>query len=144
MATITYTGSLTVTSCWCGIRVAIPDDLYDLAQRKGSAVYCPLGHTFVYGDAENKRLKRERAELEAQLSAARATQDRLREEARRERDRTEHERRRVTGYQGALAKQKKRAARGVCPAAGCQRSFVDVARHVATCHPDFVDIETTP
>jgi hypothetical protein len=134
MATITYSGQLVVTSCWCGIRLAIPDDLHSFARRRHKVVFCPLGHEFVYGDLENDRLKRERAEAAAALEAARHTQQLLRDEV-------EHERRRVTGYQGALAKQKKRAAKGVCPAPGCKRSFVNVERHVANCHPDLCAAE---
>jgi hypothetical protein len=36
---------------------------------------------------------------------------------------------------GALTKQRKRAANGVC--ACCHRSFANVARHMKTQHPDF-------
>lgn len=37
-STLTYTGTLTITSCWCGIHMAIPNDLYLEGQ-------CPLcGH----------------------------------------------------------------------------------------------------
>lgn len=136
MATITYTGKLVVTSCWCGVRLAIPDDLYSYARRNGSTVHCPLGHQFVYGDGENERLKRERDEANARLEAARKTQQRLRDEVA-------HEQARVRGYQGALGNAKKRSARGVCPAPGCKRSFVDIARHVETCHPELVETTET-
>lgn len=128
--TIAYTGELIVTSCWCGIRVAIPDDLYAHAKKDSTnSVYCPLGHIFVYRESDATKLRREKAELEARLQASRRTQDHLREVVA-------HEQARVRGYQGALGKAKKRAAKGVCPAPGCKRSFVDVAAHVATCHPD--------
>lgn len=130
MATMTYGGELTVTSCWCGIRYAAPAELEKAARANPRmAVYCPLGHQGFYTDDEAKRLKRELAEKERQLEAARATQRHLAAEA-------EHERRRANGMKGAMVKAKKRAARGVCPAPGCKRSFVDVARHVQTCHPD--------
>lgn len=52
-----------------------------------------------------------------------------------------HERARTRGYQGALAKTKKRAAKGVCPVAGCKRHFADVERHIASKHPDYVTAE---
>lgn len=130
MATMTYTGRLVVTSCWCGIHLAIPEDLYDFARRRGQGVHCPLGHTFVYGDSENVRLKRELEEERTRLIRTRARLDQAQAE-------TEHQRKRVQGYQGALVKTKKRAAAGVCPVSGCKRSFANVAAHVRSQHPDY-------
>lgn len=130
MATLTYTGELTVTTCWCGIKHAIPKNLARWAkQGERNAVYCPLGHEWVVRQTEADVLR-------AQLDQAQADARWQRQEKERARAAAEHERNRVKGYQGALAKQRKRAAKGVCPAPGCKRSFVDVAKHVATCHPD--------
>jgi hypothetical protein len=133
MPTITYSGQLTVCICWCGMRHAIPVELdmaMSLDHKQGA--FCPLGHSYVRsGKTEAEKLRDTLAEKERQLEAARATQRRLRESV-------EHQEARVRGYQGALAKSKKRAAKGVCPAPGCKRSFVDVAKHVATKHPSLV------
>lgn len=126
--TITYTGSLVVTSCWCGIQLAIPNDLYDFAKRKGQNVYCPLGHSFVYGDTKYKQLEREAEEARAQLARERARRDQAEAEA-------EHQKARARGYKGAMVQTKKRAAKGVCPVPGCRRHFVDVQRHVESKHP---------
>ena len=42
--TLVYAGSLVTTQCWCGIHLAIPDSLYNEAQRNHKKdVYCPLG-----------------------------------------------------------------------------------------------------
>ena len=35
METLVYTGSLVVSKCWCGIRHAMPRELYDEAQFNG-------------------------------------------------------------------------------------------------------------
>ena len=46
--TLTFTGELVVTTCWCGIAHAVPADLYNWAQLDHSrVVYCPLGHSWV-------------------------------------------------------------------------------------------------
>jgi hypothetical protein len=135
VATLTYTQTLVVESCpTCHIEHGIPDDLRDRALAKpgpnGLAIYCPAGHRWWFtGKTEEQKLRERLAQRDEDLARERARRDQAEADA-------EHERNRVRGYQGALGKAKKRAARGVCPAPGCKRSFVDVAKHVATCHPD--------
>lgn len=139
MATLQYVGTLQITSCWCGIQMAIPSDLYDYAQRKGSTVYCPLGHTFVYGDTRYDQLKREAEEARAlKENAERAL---VRERARVDQARAEaqHEKRRAAAARGQLTKTKKRVANGVCPC--CNRSFANVKRHMDTQHPEYIESE---
>lgn len=119
MNTLIYTGALTVTSCWCGIHLAIPEDLYNIAQRKRTTVYCPLGHTFVYGDPEYARLKRE-----AQLARDRAAS------LRADLDQSQAS---LRATKGVVTKLRKRAITGTC--AFCHRHFANVERHVATVHP---------
>jgi hypothetical protein len=125
MGTMTYSGTLTVTTCWCGIKLAVPDNLYRWArQSESNALYCPRGHTFVYGDSEEDRRKR----VERQLA-----HERERRQAERElREHTEH---RLRAQKGATTKARKRHAAGVCPV--CSRSFQQVRRHMATQHPDY-------
>lgn len=122
MTTLTYGGTLIETSCWCGIGVAIPQSLYNAAQRDHKKViYCPLGHTFVYsGDTEAARLKR-------QLEYAR---DRAASETARA-DRAEASRR---AWKGQATKARNRAAEGQCHF--CGKFLVDLAVHVAKQHPD--------
>ncbi len=116
--TLDYTETLTVTSCWCGIRVAIPDNLFRYAHdRKGHAIFCPLGHEFVFGNSYEERYR-------AELRRVEATRDLLAAEERSH-----------SATKGQLTRARKRAAAGVCPC--CQRTFQNVARHVATKHPDF-------
>ena len=125
MSTLTYTGELVITSCWCGIRLAIPSDLYRIANvHHNQSVYCPLGHTFVYSNTTEEQ----NAELRRQLDD---TKTRL-THARDERD---FERRRVIAYKGVLGKTRKRIAAGVCPC--CTRTFQNLRRHMQTQHPDY-------
>lgn len=100
-----YTGELVVTSCWCGINLAIPRSLYDHAHDSvKNNVFCPLGHSFVFRKSEAQK-QRERADQ------AEATARRRQEHLDRANARVEHERARVRGYQGALAKAKKRGGK---------------------------------
>lgn len=45
-------------------------------------------------------------------------------------------------FKGVVTKLKKRAANGVCPC--CNRTFVDLARHMAGKHPTFLAEEILP
>jgi hypothetical protein len=119
--TLKYSGRLVVTSCWCGIQLAIPDQLYKEATRtKSVAVYCPLGHEFVYGNTTEDRLKKER-EKTARLTS--------------ELDQSESSRRALRGVVTKKNKQLDRVKAGVCPC--CKRTFQNVARHMASQHPSF-------
>jgi len=121
-STLTYTGTLTITSCWCGIHMAIPKDLYIEATRNHQkSVYCPLGHSFVYGgDTEEKRLKNA---------------------LQWERDRVASERARADGAEASLRATKghvtrlrKRVLEGQCPL--CGHHLRDVERHINRMHPN--------
>jgi len=115
---MTYTETLIVTHCWCGVALAIPENLSTYAHRhKGKAVFCPLGHEFVYSDTVEEQLARERR-------AHQATKDLLHAEERSH-----------VATRGHLTRARKRAAAGVCPC--CGRTFKQLARHMQTQHPDF-------
>ena len=118
MRQITYSETLTVTSCWCGIALAVPDNLYRYTKQSSSRhIFCPLGHQFVFGDTFEKQLR----ETERRLKA---TKDLLVAEERSH-----------VATRGHLTRARKRAAAGVCPC--CHRTFQNVTRHVASKHPDF-------
>jgi len=128
MSTMTYVGTLKVTSCWCGIKLAIPDDLHSIAiRRENFTVWCPLGHKFVYGDTAEEQLKKERERRKAAERAKAATRELL-----------EFEQRSHAATRGHVTRKKKQLARvsaGVCPC--CNRNFANLARHMAGQHPDF-------
>jgi hypothetical protein len=129
--TMSYTGTLTVTECWCGIVYAIPATLdnYHRRQRENNrdhSIYCPLGHSWQISgeselDQERKRTERLRRQLANEQENVRAAQAS------------------ATALKGQLTKAKNRAERGVCPHPECHRSFVDVARHVRTKHPEMLE-----
>lgn len=114
MATIKVTENLVTTSCWCGINYAIPAPLDLVARENGQTVYCPLGHQWSYTEPEIPAMQKK---LDAAVAARRAAEDQL-AAANRERER-----------------QATRTKNGVCPC--CNRSFVQLARHMKSQHPDF-------
>jgi len=128
--TLRFTGELTVTSCWCGIHLAIPDSLYREARQNGTGVYCPLGHTFVWKETEADRLKRELESLRSVLSVARSSASTAREQR-------DAEKRRNAAYRGWITRLRNRIANGVCPVSDCHRHFDNVQAHIATVHPDW-------
>lgn len=131
--TLTYTGRLTIVTCWCGIAHAIPDDLDSWADQSASnVVYCPLGHKWVRRETAVARERKEREQLQRRLDAERDT-------SRRWRDRAEAERRSAIAYKGHLTRIRRRIANGVCPVPGCKRSgFSRVLSHIASQHPDWL------
>ena len=128
--TLQFTGSLTVTSCWCGIRLAIPDSLYREAHDNGMSIHCPLGHSFVFtktrvSELEDKIKNLERAKkwerewrIEAEAQAA-------------------TERRRTAAYKGHLTRARNKLAEGVCPVTGCTQHFSNVREHMKFKHPEW-------
>jgi DNA repair exonuclease SbcCD ATPase subunit len=122
MTTLTYTGELVVTSCWCGIHVAIPDDLYKEARRNHQKnVYCPLGHSFVYGgDTEAQKLKRQLEWATDTLASERARADGAEASLRT--------------TKGHVTRLRKQVLAGECPI--CGQHLRDLARHVNRMHPE--------
>lgn len=121
-ATLVYTGQLVVTSCWCGIGVAIPSSLYKEAQANHrKAVFCPIGHEFVFGgESEADKFKRLYAEAQDRAVVARA-----------EADQAEASRR---AWKGQATRARNRVLAGSCPF--CGQHLRDVQRHVERMHGD--------
>jgi hypothetical protein len=113
-----YTETLVVTHCWCGIALAIPSNLNRVMHDEGKSAYCPLGHSFVYGETNADK-------LEAERKRHKATRDLLAAEERSH-----------STTRGHLTRAKKRSAAGVCPC--CNRTFSQLARHMSAKHPDYV------
>lgn len=132
--TLSYTGTLVVETCWCGMRHAIPQTLRDhmnAQHEKGQkqiGIYCPLGHSWIFsGKSEVEKVK-ERLEREQSRTAALTA----------EKDQLEASRR---ALKGQVTKIKKRIGKGVCPC--CNRHFVNVERHMATQHPEVAEVHSS-
>lgn len=126
--TLSYTETLAVTTCWCGIHLAMPDNLLHNAREHGTDVYCPLGHKFGWNETLADRLQKK-------LDAKEAALARTRERADAEHDLRQDTERRLSAQKAATTKAKRRHAAAVCPC--CNRSFVQLRRHMAAKHPDY-------
>jgi hypothetical protein len=126
--TIEYTEVLETTRCWCGIALAVPANLLRNAHENGTRIHCPLGHNFGWSETEADR-QRKRAE------AAENDRKWYRERFQAEKDLHTDTARRLVAQKGATTKAKKRAAAALCPC--CNRSFVQLRRHLAAKHPDY-------
>jgi hypothetical protein len=112
----------------CGIRWAMPPRFVEGRRNDGKTFYCPNGHARVFRESEADKLRRERDHLKQQLVER---DDRI----NRERECREAAERRASAARGQVARLKNRAAAGVCPC--CNRTFSQLARHMADKHPGF-------
>lgn len=123
----------TIICCQCNEPFGMAPELYRTARARGPdfTFYCPHGHGQVFskGESEAEKLRRERDRLKQDQAWY---EQRLKEE----RQRTQLAERRTAAAKGQITKLKKRAAGGVCPC--CNRTFQDLARHMAGQHPNFV------
>lgn len=131
MTTMTYTGTLVVVTCHCGIVHAIPRDLDFQARAQKHTVFCPLGHSWVYRGKS----------WEAELVDVRAESERRRQLLVDEREQHAHTERSRNAYKGELTKVRRTIHAGKCP--WCRRSFKRLEAHMAAKHPD-VDHEAEP
>lgn len=88
------------------------------------------------------RGKSDAQKLQEQLDQERRARQRAEQDSAYQRDRAreaeeaaKHERRRANGYKGHATRITKRAKAGLCPC--CNRTFSQLARHMATKHPQF-------
>jgi hypothetical protein len=117
----------------CKEDFALRDEVEDMLRRNHQSFHCPWGHSqcFVEGETEAQKLRRERDQLKQQAA-------RLHQRITEERERADHERHRANGYKGHATRISKRVKNGVCIC--CNRTFADLARHMATKHPTFTPI----
>lgn len=123
--TIVYSDEIVTEQCWvCGVWFGMARTFVKQRDADGLTFYCPNGDKIRYAAAELTALK-------AELDQARADAAFKRNEiARLERSRS--------AVKGQLTKARKRAAAALCPVPGCKRQIVQMARHLATVHPEFV------
>lgn len=110
------------TCCNCGVVFAMSDQFQAVRMEDHGWFYCPAGHSQHYTDdnkADRERKRAEQAERELNDARTRLIQERDRHAATKK----------------TLTQAKRRAAAAVCPC--CNRSFVQLRRHLDTKHPDY-------
>ena len=120
-------------TCRCGETNWMTPELDRILRRSHANFYCVHGHSCHWpeGESEETKLRRERDHLKQRIAYK---NDMIREAEAR----AEHERRRANGYKGHATRITKRAKAGVCPC--CNRTFKQLARHMASQHPTFTPI----
>jgi hypothetical protein len=107
----------------CAMTFGVPRRFEEDRRKDHKQFYCPAGHINVFHDeSEEEKMRRERDIARQQV--ARAEEEAAR--ARRKAVNAERETKRL----------KKRAAAGTCPC--CQRTVIQMARHMKTKHPEFI------
>jgi hypothetical protein len=134
---------MTALECWlmpigtwqkcyrCKSDMWVPQALEDAARATSRiSLFCAYGHEqhYVEGDSEETKLRRERDRLAQQI----AQKD---DEIRHQQFLRDLADKRAQRSHKEVVRLKKRAAAGVCPC--CNRSFGELAKHMATKHPDF-------
>ena len=111
-----------ITCSECGITFGVPDAWIRDKRDNGNAFYCPNGHPRVFRKSTADTLREE-------LSAERQRKARMQDELRAAQDSLRRAR-------DAAVRLQKRTAAGVCPC--CNRTFVQLARHMKSKHPEKV------
>lgn len=99
----------------------MPQWFIDTRRKDKRSFYCPNGHSLSYAEGEADTLRKQ---LEAEKQ--RVEMFRLENQAKE---------RKLSTLKGQLTKTKNRITKGVCPC--CNRSFVQLGRHMQTKHPDY-------
>ncbi len=124
-----------IDCCNCGMLFAVPRTLDTRWQNRGSSqtFYCPMGHPQHYvGKSDEQRAKDAEAALKREKQR-REWAEHNAEAAENKAQRAEYRRR---AEKAAKTKIKNRISKGVCPC--CNRTFVNLARHMSNKHPGYV------
>lgn len=117
----------------CGVICVLPGNMLRALRESKGEFYCPNGHPQCFTESATTRLQRE---LDAEKVKRARAEDALAANRKRAED-AELTARLTRGKLNALHA---RVKNGVCPC--CKRSFVQLARHMATKHPGYADEKT--
>ena len=112
----------------CSIRFRVPAGFTAYRRRDNRSFFCPNGHSMAFTESQADKLRRERDRLAQQI----AQKDDEIHAARTARDAAEQ---RAAAAERKTKRVEKRAHAGLCPC--CNRSFAELAKHIATKHPTF-------
>lgn len=115
-------------TCTCGLVFAVPADVRSNWRDTGKSFMCPMGHPLAYKATDIHKLR-------TALERANSDKEWHRQRAADERAAREKTARRLTATRGAHTRTRNRIKNGVCPC--CNRTFLDLQRHMHTKHPEF-------
>ena len=123
--------NLTTLACYrCGIVFGIPSNRYRVLHETGDNFWCPNGHDQCFMETVSQRHRKDMDRKEQEL-------ERERKRTTAARARAKMERNRASAFKGQVTQIKNRVGAGVCPC--CNRTFKQLARHMAAKHPEFRD-----
>ncbi len=123
---------VTIDCCKCGVTFAVASTLEQSWRYTKAGFYCPNGHSQAFVESTADRIKRE---MEEKLAAAHREIDAARKDVEWARVRANNAEKRVSVAKGQITKLRKRVGNGVCPC--CNRTFKQLAQHMAHKHPEF-------
>jgi hypothetical protein len=112
----------------CGVWHAFPETIYEHCYREGGFWSCPNGHRRGWDKGAEKK----------EVDLLRQERDRLKQRQAMLEDDIAAARRLTAAAKAETTKLRKRVGAGVCPC--CNRTFQNVARHMATKHSNVVPI----
>lgn len=119
------------TTCWkCKERFGLADETEAMLRRSGKSFCCPWGHEAVFSPAPTEAEK-----LRKELDAERRRRQSAEQSIEYQRQMRQQAERSASAYKGQATKLRKRTKAGVCPC--CNRTFQQLARHMASQHPNF-------
>lgn len=130
-AKVNFTGELSIVHCGkCGGSYAIAERFRERCREDGTGWHCPYCRTSwgYFGQTLAQK-------LEKQLAASNARLDQERAESAHQRKLRRSAERSAAIVKGLHRKTKERIKAGVCPC--CNRTFQNLARHMAGQHPDY-------
>lgn len=102
----------------------LPQELYDSAKRSSKITfYCAYGHPQIFSEGESD------------LDIVRRERDQLKQQLAQRDDEISVQARLITNLKTQRKVVARRIGNGVCPC--CNRTFAQLARHMAHKHPDF-------
>lgn len=132
-----FTGTLAVIECCnCHTHFGMTRDMKSALVESAATFYCPAGHPQHFAESEATRLKRQISQLTARNDQLDAAVQRAREQTAAANKREERQRRCTIAQKAAKTRLKNRVMNGVCPC--CNRSFLNLQRHMKTQHPEAI------
>lgn len=127
MSTVfTAAGNFVIEECCnCGMAFAMTSDFQKRRREDKKTFYCPAGHQQHYvGESAADRAQRLAGQLDMERTRRRQTERQLDYASRSQKSTSTR-----------LKKVKQRVGHGVCPC--CNRTFKQLAQHMAAKHPQF-------
>lgn len=127
--------TFTVIACpQCSMEFAITAEFEQQRRSKRDSFYCPAGHSQWFPGITDAQCVQK---LTSQLDMERTRADNWKKTAYQREKQLDYSRRATKANATRLRKVKDRVKNGVCPC--CNRTFVNLQRHMHTKHPSYGD-----